>query len=168
MMRSLVSLAFASAWLAAMAYTAPAMAQLTTKKTLSLEVAKRLAVAAEAEAKKNSWPVVIVLVDDAGHLVYLQRLDEAQYGSIEVATGKAQTAAAFKRPTKALEDSVTGGRSVLLRLPATPIEGGLPLTVDGKIVGAIGVSGVTSQQDGMVAQAGVNALPDILKQSAQQ
>jgi glc operon protein GlcG len=147
---------------AAMLYTPAAMAQLIVKQTLNLATAKQLAAAAEAEATKNGWNVVIALVDDGGHLLYLQRMDETQHGSIEVATAKAQTAVAFKRPTKALEEAVTGGRNVLLRLPATPIEGGLPLAVDGKIVGAIGVSGVTSQQDGVVAQAAVSALPGLL------
>jgi len=106
----------------------------------------------------------IVLVDSGGRLVYLERIDETQHGSVEVATQKAQSAVAYKRPTKAFEDAViTNGRTVVLNLPgAMPIEGGIPLVVDGKIVGAIGVSGVTSQQDGIVAKAGADALPKIL------
>jgi glc operon protein GlcG len=139
---------------------ATASAQLMDKKGLTLEVAKKLAAAAEEEASKNKWPVVIVIVDDGGNLVYLQRLDETQIGSIEVAIQKAKTAVNFKRPTKALEDAViTGGRTVILSLPgALPIEGGLPLMVDGKLIGAIGVSGVTAQQDGQIAKAGADAL----------
>jgi glc operon protein GlcG len=137
-----------------------ASAQLMDKKGLTLEVAKKLAVAAEEEATKNKWTVVIAIVDDGGSLVYLQRLDDTQIGSIEVAIQKAKTAVSFKRPTKALEDAViTGGRTVVLSLPgAVPIEGGLPLMVDNKMIGAIGVSGVTAQQDGQIAKAGADAL----------
>lgn len=143
---------------------ATASAQLMDKKALSLEVAKKVAAAAEAEAVKNNWKVIIAIMDDGGHLVYLERLDEAQLGSIDVAIQKAHTAVSFKRPTKALEDAViTGGRTVILSLPrAMPIEGGLPLIVDDKVIGAIGVSGVTAQQDGQIAKAGVDALPKIL------
>jgi glc operon protein GlcG len=148
-------------WLLSAA-TAPA--QLMDKKDLSLEVAKKIAAAAEAEALKNNWKVIIAIMDDGGHLVYLERLDEAQLGSIDVAIQKAHTAVSFKRPTKALEDAViTGGRTVILSVPrAMPIEGGLPLIVDDKVIGAIGVSGVTAQQDGQIAKAGADALPKIL------
>ena len=134
--------------------------QLLDKKGLTLEAAKKVAAAAEEEALKNKWNVVIAIVDDGGSLVYLQRLDETQIGSIEVAIQKAKTAVNFKRPTKALEDAVmSGGRTVVLSLPgALPIEGGLPLMVDGKLVGAIGVSGVTAPQDGQIAKAGADAL----------
>jgi glc operon protein GlcG len=143
---------------------AAASAQLTDKKGLTLEAAKKLAAAAEEEAIKNKWTVVIAIVDDGGSLVYLQRLDDTQIGSIEVAIQKAKTAVSFKRPTKALEDAVlTGGRTVVLSLPgALPIEGGLPLIMDGKVIGAIGVSGVTAQQDGQIAKAGVDSLAKIL------
>ncbi len=140
-----------------------AAADLATKKALTLTVAKQMAAAAEAEAAKNKWNVVIAIVDDGGHLIYLQRMDEAQIGSVEVAQEKARTAVKFKRPTKALEDAVTGGRTVILKLPgALPVEGGLPITVDAAVIGAIGVSGVTSQQDGQIAKAGVDALPRIV------
>jgi uncharacterized protein GlcG (DUF336 family) len=142
---------------------ATAAAQLMDKKALSLEVAKKLAAAAEEEAVKNKWSVAIVIVDDGGHLVYLQRIDETQIGSIEVAIQKAKSAVNYKRPTKVFEEAVTGGRNVVLVLPgAIPIEGGLPVTLDGKVIGAIGVSGVTAQQDGQIAKAGVDALPKIL------
>jgi uncharacterized protein GlcG (DUF336 family) len=143
----------------ALVLSGAALAQLATKKALTLVAAKEIAAAAEAEAVKNKWNVVIAVVDDGGHLVYLQRMDETQIGSVEVAQEKARTAVRFKRPSKALEDAVAGGRNVVLRLPgALPVEGGLPLTADGKIIGAIGVSGVTSQQDGQIAAAGVAAL----------
>jgi glc operon protein GlcG len=143
---------------------ATASAQLMDKKGLTLEAAKKIAAAAEEEAVKNKWTVVIAIVDEGGNLVYLQRLDETQIGSIEVALQKAKTAVSFKRPSKALEDAVlTGGRTVVLSLPgALPIEGGVPLVVNDKVIGAIGVSGVTAQQDGQIAKAGVDALAKLL------
>jgi len=102
-------------------------------------------------------------VDDGGHLVYFERMDGVQTGSIQVAIQKAQTAAAFKRPTRVFEEAVAKGRTALVSLPGgMPFEGGVPITVDGQVIGAVGVSGVTAQQDGMVAQAGVDALPKIL------
>lgn len=134
---------------------------LSIKKVLNLEAAKRIAAAAEAEARKNNWNVVIALVDDGGHLVYLQRMDDTQYASVKVATEKAQTAIGFKRPTKAFEDAVVSGKTAILGLPIIPLEGGLPLVVDGKMIGAIGVSGVTSQQDGIVAKAGIDAFAGV-------
>jgi uncharacterized protein GlcG (DUF336 family) len=138
-------------------------AELATKRALTLEVAKELSAAAEAEAVKNNWNVVIAIVDDGGRLMHLVRRDGTQYGSIEVAQDKARTAIAFRRPTKAFEDVVAGGRTAILGLNgATPIEGGLPIVVDGEMIGAIGVSGVQSSQDAQVAQAGINALPAIL------
>ena len=139
-------------------FTLNAAAQLADKKALTLEAAKKIAMAAEAEAKKNSWNVVIAIVDDGGHLVYLQRLDGTQTGSIDVAIKKAQTAISFKRPTKVFEDAVAGGRQVILALPgALPIEGGVPITIGGQIIGAIGVSGVKSTEDGQIAKAGADA-----------
>jgi uncharacterized protein GlcG (DUF336 family) len=126
---------------------------------VTLDMAKKAMAAAEAEAKKNNWPVVIAIVDTRGLLVMLQRLDNTQTGSVKVAIEKARTAAMFKRPTKAIEDAVAGGRVAMIMLPgATPIEGGLPLMQEGKIIGAIGVSGMTSPQDGQVAKAGVDAV----------
>jgi uncharacterized protein GlcG (DUF336 family) len=142
---------------------ASASGQLMDKKALTLDGAKKLAAAAEAEAMKNSWRVVIAIVDDGGHLVYLQRTDETQTGSIDVAIAKARGAVAYKRPTKVLEDAVAGGRNAILALPhSMPLEGGLPILVEGKLVGGIGVSGVTAQQDGQIAKAGVEALPKLL------
>jgi glc operon protein GlcG len=128
---------------------------LTTKKALTLSGAKRIAAAAEAEAVKNKWNVVIAIVDDGGNLLYLQRADGTQIGSVDVAVAKARTAIKFKRPSKALEDAVAGGRNAVLALPgAVPVEGGVPLMAASEIIGAIGVSGVTSQQDGQIAAAG--------------
>lgn len=135
-----------------------AAADMATKKALTLAAAKKIAAAAEAEALKNKWNVVIAILDDGGHTIYLQRMDGTQLGSIEVAAQKARTALFFKRPSKAFEDGLAGGRQAILGLPGvTPVEGGLPLTVGGQIVGAIGVSGVTSQQDGQIALAGSEA-----------
>ena len=142
---------------------ATASAQLADKKALTLQAAKKIAAAAETEATKNNWRVVIAIVDDGGHLIYLQRIDETQTGSIDVAIQKARGAVAYKRPTKAFEEAVAGGRNVVLTLPhSMPIEGGLPLVIDGKVIGGIGVSGVTAQQDGMIAKAGVDALPQLV------
>ena len=128
---------------------------------ITLEQAKEIMAGAEAEAERNSWPVVIAIVDTGGNLVSLQRLDHAQFGSVEVARQKAWSAAAFRRPTKVFEEAIAGGGANLrvLRLEgATPLEGGIPIAVDGQIIGAIGVSGVTSQQDGQIAQAGIDSL----------
>ncbi len=128
---------------------------------IPLAEAKRALAAAQAEAVKNKWNVAIAIVDSGGHLVAYERLDSTQYGSVDVAQEKARTAAAFRRSTKIFQDSVADGGEGLrtLKLPgATPIEGGLPLVIGGKIVGAIGVSGVTSAQDGQIAAAGVAAL----------
>lgn len=129
------------------------------KPVLILELAKKIADAAEAEAKKNSWPVVIAVVDDGGHLLCLHRLDEAQHGSVQIATEKAKAAVAFKRPTKSWEEALAGGRQGVLRLTGVvPAEGGVPLTYQGKIIGAIGVSGVKPSEDGQVAKAGAAVL----------
>jgi glc operon protein GlcG len=126
---------------------------------ISLEAAKKIVMAAEAEAKKNNWPVAIAVLDTHGLLVLFQKMDNTQTASVNIAIEKGKTSATFKRPSKALEDAIAGGRNAVLGLPgATPIEGGLPLMMDGKIIGAIGVSGVTSQQDGQVAKAGADSV----------
>jgi len=133
-----------------------AQAQLATKKTLTLDAAKAMAAAAQAEAKKNNWQMVICVVDDGGHIILLEKMDGTQLGSVQVAQDKAMTAVNFKRPTKALEDAVAGGRNAVLKLTgAIPIEGGIPVMVGGELVGAVGVSGGTSPQDAQVAAAGV-------------
>lgn len=126
---------------------------------LSLEDAKRVAAAARAEAEKNGWAIVIAVVDDGGHLMYLERMDGTQKASSRIAEAKGRTAILFKRPTKAIEDIVLEGRTVMMGLPgAVPLEGGVPLMKDGQFVGGIGVSGVQSFQDGVVARAGAAAL----------
>jgi uncharacterized protein GlcG (DUF336 family) len=133
--------------------TASGSAQLADKKALTLAAAKQ--VAAEAEAAKNNFSMVIAIVDDGGNLIYLEHMDEAQLASIKIAEEKAHTALSFKRPTKALEDAVTSGRTNMMTIPNTVmVEGGIPLVADGKIIGAIGVSGGNSSQDGGVAKAG--------------
>jgi uncharacterized protein GlcG (DUF336 family) len=139
---------------------APALdAQLADRKALTLDGAKRILAAAEAEAMKNKWTVAIAIVDEAGELVAFHKIDDTQAGSIDIAIGKARTAARMKRPTKALEDAVASGRTVLLAVDGlVPLEGGVPITVEGRVIGAVGVSGVTSQQDAQVAQAGIAAL----------
>ena len=133
-------------------------AQLTTKKALTLAAAKKLAAMAESEAMKNKWTMVIVIVDDGGNVMYLERMDNTQIGSIEVAIQKAKTAISFKRSTKSFEERALAGRNVLLALPgAVPIEGGLPIVINDQFLGAIGVSGGSSDQDGIVAKAAVDA-----------
>jgi len=134
-------------------------ADMGDKKALTLTAAKKIAMAAEAEAAKNKWNVVIAIVDDGGHLVYLQRMDGTQTGSVDVAISKARTSQAFRRATKVFEDAIAGGRTAILGLDgALPLEGGLPLMLSGQLIGAIGVSGVTSQQDGVIAKAGADLL----------
>ncbi|OIQ94432.1 hypothetical protein GALL_235800 [mine drainage metagenome] len=129
------------------------------KPVLTLEDAKRVAAAAETEARANEWKVVIAVVDDGGHLLYLQRSHDTQFGSVETAIAKAHAAVAFQRPTKASEDAVLSGRLIHLALPGViPAEGGVPLVRDGIVVGALGISGVRSIQDGQIAQAGAGAL----------
>jgi glc operon protein GlcG len=128
---------------------------------ITLEQAKKVLAAAEAEAKKNNWPVVISVVDPGGQLVALSRLDNTQFGSIEVARDKAYSAVAFRRPTKVFQDLIakSGDNVRLLGLRgASVLEGGIPIVVDGKIIGAVGVSGATGVQDSQVAQAGVEAM----------
>jgi glc operon protein GlcG len=128
---------------------------------ITLEQAKKAMAGAEAEARKNNWNVVIVVLDSGGNLVMLQRMDGAQWGSIEVAREKAYSAVAFRRPSKAFEEALTQGGANLriLRLPgASPLEGGLPIVVDGKLIGGIGVSGVVATQDAQIGRAGIEAI----------
>ncbi|MFO1190107.1 MAG: heme-binding protein [Alphaproteobacteria bacterium] len=130
-----------------------------TKPCLTLADAKTIAAASEAEARKNGWNVVISVLDDGGHLVFLQRMDGVQLGSVEVSQAKGRTALLFKRPTKAIEDAVAGGRATMMTLPgATPIEGGVPIVWQGEVVGAVGVSGVQSHEDAQIARAGAEAV----------
>ncbi len=132
---------------------------MATKPILTLEDAKRIAAAAEAEALRNEWKVVIAVVDDGGHLLYLQRSHDTQFGSVETAITKAHAAIAFQRPTKASEEAVLSGRLIHLALPGViPAEGGVPLERDGVVIGGLGISGVRSFQDGQIAAAGAAAL----------
>lgn len=129
------------------------------KPVLTLDDAKRVAAAAEAEALRNGWRVVIAVADDGGHLLYLQRGHDTQFGSVETAICKARAAVAFQRPTKTSEDAVLNGRLIHLALPGViPAEGGIPLARDGRVIGGLGISGVRSFQDGQIAQAGAGAL----------
>lgn len=129
------------------------------KPILTLEDAKFIAAAAQAEAQLNDWRVVIAVVDDGGHLLYLQRDHTTQFGSVETAICKAHAAVAFQRPTKVSEDAVLNGRLIHLALPGViPAEGGVPLLIEGVVVGGLGISGVRSFQDGQIAAAGVAAL----------
>jgi uncharacterized protein GlcG (DUF336 family) len=126
--------------------------------SVSTESAKKVAAAAIAEARKNNWAMAVAIVDTGGYLVYFERMQDTQLGSVEVAIEKAKTAALFRRPTKSFQDTVAGGGQGLRILGLTgaiPVEGGIPLIVDGKLVGAIGASGGNSDQDGHTAQAGV-------------
>lgn len=133
-----------------------------TRKTLSLADAKAVAAAASAKAQTENWTVVIAILDVGGHLIYLERADGTQLGSVIVAQEKARTALLFKRPTKALEEGVLAGRVHMISLPGvTAVEGGLPLLKDGEIVGSIGVSGVISSQDGQVAAAGAEVVASL-------
>ena len=130
-------------------------------ETISLEMAKKVADAAEAEAKKNNWNMAISVVTPSGDLVYFRRMDDTQFASTAISQHKAKAAAAFKRPTKAFEERIGGGGMGLTALTLDGViasEGGVPISVGGKIIGAIGVSGATSAQDGQTAAAGIAAM----------
>ena len=131
-----------------------------TKITLEAADVKRIAVAAEAEAIKNSWAVTIVIVDDGGHLLHLQRLDGAAPISSHIAPAKANTAAMGQRESKVYEDVINGGRMSFLSAPYIQgmLEGGVPIMKDGQCLGAVGVSGVKSNEDAQIARAGIAAL----------
>ncbi len=132
---------------------------LTEKPALTLAAVKKIIAAAEAEALKHVWPVVIAVVDDGGNLICLQRLDNAQFGSVEVAIQKARSAVAFKRPTKAWEELLASGQQRVLNLPGVlSSEGGVPIVWKNQIIGAIGVSGVKASEDGQIARAGASVL----------
>ena len=129
--------------------------------TIKLDQAKKVAAAALAPAIANGWTMAIAIVDPGGHLVYLEKMDETQVGSVKVAETKARSAALFKRPTKVFQDRLAGGGSGLLVLRlkgAIPVEGGVPIIIDGKLIGALGVSGGSSAEDEVCAEAGASAL----------
>lgn len=128
---------------------------------ITLEQARKVSAAAQQNAQQNGWLMVVAIMDAGGHLVLLERMDNAQFGSVQVAQDKARSAVAFRRPTKAFHDMVAAGGEGLRMLAmsgAIPIDGGLPIIVSGAVVGGIGISGGTSAQDGQVAQAGLAAL----------
>jgi len=136
-----------------------ASGQVASLRRVSEEGAQAALAAARAEARKNGWAVSIAVVDPAGELVAFLRLDGAPYSSIDIARAKARTAARFRRPTRALDSALAAGRTPILSLDGvTAVEGGVPITLNGEVVGAVGVSGVTSVQDGQVAQAGAAAV----------
>jgi glc operon protein GlcG len=129
------------------------------KQSLSLAAARRIVAATEAEARARGVGVVTVVVDDAGHVIQVSRMDAAQVASVEVGIGKARTAAIYRRPSRVFEEQVRNGRVAALALAgATPLQGGVPVLIDGVVVGAVGVSGDTPQVDEDIAIAGVNAL----------
>ena len=137
----------------------PDNSMVVEKAVLTLAAARKIVAAAETEALKHAWPVVIAVVDDGGNLICLQRLDNAQFGSVDIAVQKAKSAVAFKRPTKVWEELLASGQHRVLGLPGVwPSEGGVPLTWKGQIVGAVGVSGVKSSEDGQIARAGAAIL----------
>ena len=139
-------------------------AQLPVKPVLTLEVAKKIADAAEGDAVKKGVTVVIAIVDDGGHLILLERLDDTQVASVDVAIGKARTAAIYRRPSKVFEDQIKEGRVAALALiGATPLQGGIPIIVDGKVIGAIGVSGNTPQVDESIAIVGASMIDSAIK-----
>jgi glc operon protein GlcG len=141
------------------AAASPALeAQTIDKKVLSLAAARRIAAAAEQAAKEKGLDVVIVVVDDAGNILLLERMDGAQVASVNVGIGKARTAAIYRRPSRVFEEQIRNGRVAALALAdATPLQGGVPILLDGKVVGAIGVSGDTPQVDEDIAIAGARA-----------
>lgn len=138
--------------------SSPARAQLRASSMLTLDGARNIVAAAEAEATKNSWSVSIAIVDASGGLVLFHKGDGSRPSNVEFALAKARTAARFQRPTKTLDSAVTAGRIQWLAADALPIEGGVPIIVSGQVIGAVGVSGATSAQDAQVASAGIAAL----------
>ncbi|MDE2227542.1 MAG: heme-binding protein [Alphaproteobacteria bacterium] len=135
------------------------MSNLADKKALTLTAARAIVAAAETEARNHNLAVTMSVVDEGGHLLHLARMDETGLASVEVSIAKARAAVMFKRPTKFWEDAYASGRTHLANLPGVlPIEGGVPLMADGKVIGALGVSGASSAQDGQVAAAGAAAL----------
>lgn len=139
--------------------TGAAHAQLADKKALTIAEAKKALAASVAEAQKNNWNVVIAVVDDGGHLVALERMDKAQKASIDIAIGKAKAASMFRRPSAALEDAIAKGRNALLSVEGYALmQGGMPIVVNGDVIGAVGVSGVQSTQDEQIAKAGADTI----------
>ena len=145
-------------------WAAAAQAQLPTKQVLTLDAAKKVAAAAEAEAKKRGATVVIAVVDDGGYLLVLERLDDTQVASVDVGIAKARTAAIFRRPSGVFEDQVKNGRIAALALPgAVALKGGVPIIVDGKVIGAVGISGNSPQEDEDIARAAADSATATIK-----
>ena len=146
---------------AAVSYTTAAEPLVVDKQILSLAAARKISAAAEAEARTRGLGVVIVVVDDAGNIIHLTRMDSAQVASVNVGIGKARTAAIYRRPSRIFEEQIKNGRVAALALAdATPLQGGVPVTIGGKIVGAVGVSGDSPQADEEIALAGAKAVQD--------
>jgi glc operon protein GlcG len=157
--RTLAALALSAAALAQTPLTPPANTPYGI--SISADAAKKVATAAITEARKNNWAMAVAVVDTGGHLVYFERMQDTQVGSVQVSIEKAKTSALFRRPTKAFQDTLAGGGEglrVLALTGAMPVEGGLPLVLDGKLIGAIGASGGSADQDGKTATAGAAAL----------
>ncbi len=129
-----------------------------TRLTLTMDDAKAIATAAEAEARRNGWAVSIAVCDAGGHLLWLQRMEDAPLMSAQIAPGKAHGAVVARKPTKAIEDMINGGRYAALGMPVMPLEGGEMVVIEGDLAGGVGVSGVLSAQDAQVARAGIAAL----------
>lgn len=145
--------------LLALTMARPAVAQTADAKVLTLAGARTMMEAAEAEARRNNWNVAIAIVDAHGELILFQKMDNVQVASVDISQAKARTAARMRRPTKALDDAVTGGRLALLAVEGVlPLEGGVPVIHNGVVIGAVGVSGVMSAQDAQIAAAGIRAV----------
>ena len=129
-----------------------------TRAELTLDDCRRISAAAEAEAVRNKWNVAIAILDDGGHLLHLVRMDGATPANAEIAMQKARTAALTRRPSKMWEERVAGGRLSMLKMPVLPVQGGMPILVEGACIGAVGVSGVQSHEDEQIATAGIQAL----------
>jgi uncharacterized protein GlcG (DUF336 family) len=154
-----MSLRFLSVVLLAFTLARSAPAQTADAKVLNLAGARGMAEAALAEARRNNWNVAIAVVDAHGELIVFLKMDDVQQGSVDIAQAKARTAARMRRPTKALDDAVAAGRHTLLAIDGLlPLEGGVPVMHGGVVIGAVGVSGVTSAQDAQVAAAGIRAV----------
>ena len=125
---------------------------------LTLEDCRKISAAAQAEAVKNKWIVCIAILDDGGHLLHLERMDGATPANAEIAVEKARTAALTRRTSKAWEDRITAGRLSMLKMPVLPVQGGVPILVEGVCVGAVGVSGVQSHEDEQIAEAGIKTI----------
>ena len=158
------SLSIATLILLSAVLSITAQAQLPTKQVLTLDTAKKIAAATEAEARKRGATVVIAVVDDGGYLLVLERLDDAQVASVDVGIAKARTAAIFRRPSGVFEDQVKNGRIAALALPgAVALKGGVPIIVEGKVIGAVGVSGNSPQEDEDIARAGADSVVAAIK-----